>query len=149
MTATKRRPTKAELTANAEARLRIANEEAAREESAEAFAIAYQRHALAAAELKQRESDLKRAQNALAEHWPGDAQTLATDRGTICRAEKRSFETTAEPEQLVEFAMKHGLSTTEPKPASVAPATIRAAALRGIDVSSVAAETVSHVYSLN
>lgn len=149
MTTRTKRPTKAELTAQADERLRLANEEAAREEAAESFAIAYQRHALAAAELRQRESDLKRAQNALAEHWPGDAQTLATDRGTICRAEKRSFELTAEPAELIQFASRHGLSTTEPRPASVAPATIRAAALRGIDVSSVAAETVSHVYSLN
>lgn len=149
MTTRTKRPTKAELTAQADARLRAANEEAARQESAENFAIAYQRHALAAAELRQREADLKKAQTALESHWPADAQTLATDRGTICRAEKRSFETTAEPKQLVEFAQKHGLSTTDPKPASVAPATIRAAALRGIDVSSVAAETVSHVYSLN
>lgn len=149
MTTRTKRPTKAELTAQADARLRAANEEAARQESAEAFAVAYQRHALAAAELKQREAELKRAQDALAKHWPGDAQTLATDRGTIVRAEKRSFETTAEPEQLVQFAQKHGLSTTEPRPASVAPATIRAAALRGIDVSSVATETVSHVFSLN
>ena len=155
MTTRTKRPTKAELTAQADERLRLANEEAARQESAEAFAIAYQRHALAAAELKQRESDLKKAQDALAKHWPAaDSATdgagyLTTDRGTICRAVKRSFELTAEPEQLVEFAQKHGLSTTEPRPASVAPATIRAAALRGIDVSSVAAETVSHVYSLN
>lgn len=155
MAATKRRATKAELTAQADERLRIANEEAARQESAEQFAIAYQRHAIAVSELKQREAELKRAQNALAEHWPAaDSATdgagyLATDRGTICRAVKRSFELTAEPAELVEFAMKHGLSITEPRPASVAPATIRAAALRGIDVSSVAAETVSHVYSLN
>lgn len=148
-TAKTKRPTKAELTANAEARLRAANEEAARQEAAESFAIAYQRHAMAAAELRQRENDLKKAQTALEANWPADAQTLATDRGTIVRAEKRSFETTAEPEQLVEFALKHGLSTTAPKPASVAPATIRAAALRGIDVSSVASETVSHVFSLN
>lgn len=148
-TAKTKRPTKAELTAQADERLRLANEEAAREEAAESFAIAYQRHAMAVSELKQREADLKKAQTALESHWPADSQTLATDRGTIVRSEKRSFETTAEPKQLVEFAMKHGLSTTEPKPASVAPATIRAAALRGIDVSSVAAETVSHVYSLN
>jgi len=149
MTSRTKRPTKAELTAQADARLRAANEEAARQESAEAFALAYQRHALAAAELRQRENDLKKAQDALALHWPGDAQTLATDRGTIVRAEKRSFELTAEPAELVEFAQRHGLNTTEPRPASVAPATIRAAALRGVDVSSVAAETVSHVYSLN
>lgn len=149
MTTRTKRPTKAELTAQADARLRAANEEAAREEAAESFAVAYQRHALAVSELKQREAELKRAQNALAEHWPPTAQTLATDRGTIVRSEKRSFETTAEPAELVQFAQKHGLSTTEPKPASVAPATIRAAALRGIDVSSVAAETVSHVFSLN
>lgn len=149
MTTRTKRPTKAELTAQADERLRLANEEAARQESAEAFAVAYQRHAIAAAELRQRESDLKKAQTALEANWPADAQTMPTDRGTIVRAEKRSFETTAEPEQLVEFAQKHGLSTTEPRPASVAPATIRAAALRGIDVSSVASETVSHVYSLN
>ena len=149
MTTRTKRPTKAELTAQADARLRAANEEAAREEAAESFALAYQRHALAVNELKQREAELKRAQDALAKHWPGDAQTLHTDRGTIVRAEKRSFELTAEPAELVEFASRHGLSITEPKPASVAPATIRAAALRGVDVSSVAAETVSHVYTLN
>lgn len=149
MTTRTKRPTKAELTANAEARLRIANEEAARQESAETFALAYQRHALAVSELKQRENDLKKAQAALEANWPADAQTMTTDRGTIVRSEKRSFELTAEPEQLIQFAARHGLSTTEPKPPSVAPATIRAAALRGIDVSSVAAETVSHVYSLN
>lgn len=155
MTSRTKRPTKAELTAQADARLRAANESAARESAAEEFAIAYQRHALAVNELKQREAELKRAQNALAEHWPAaDSATdgagyLATDRGTICRAVKRSFELTAEPAELVEFASRHGLSITEPRPASVAPATIRAAALRGVDVSSVAAETVSHVYTLN
>lgn len=149
MTTKTKRPTKAELTANAEARLRSANEESARDAAAETFAVAYQRHALAVSELKQRETDLKNAQDSLSAVWPTDAQTLATDRGTIARSEKRSFETTAEPEQLVQFAMKHGLSTTAPKPASVAPATIRAAALRGVDVSSVASVTVSHVYTLN
>ena len=155
MTAKTKRPTKAELTAQAEARLRAANEEAAREAAAEDFAIAYQRHSLAVSELKQREAELRKAQEALATVWPAaDCATdgagyLTTDRGTICRAVKRSFELTAEPSALVEFAQKHGLSTTAPKPASVAPATIRAAALRGVDVSSVAAETVSHVYSLN
>jgi len=155
MTSRTKRPTKAELTAQADARLRAANQEAARETAAEEFAIAYQRHALAMSELRQRENDLKKAQATLAEHWPtADSATdgagyLTTDRGTICRAVKRSFELTAEPSELVEFAQKHGLSTTEPRPASVAPATIRAAALRGVDVSSVAAETVSHVYSLN
>ena len=149
MTTRTKRPTKAELTAQADERLRSANEQAAREAAAEEFAVAYQRHAMAVSELKQREAELKRVQDALAKIWPGDAQTIPTDRGTICRAIKRSFELTAEPSELVEFAQKHGLSTTEPKPASVAPATIRAAALRGVDVSSVAAETVSHVYSLN
>jgi len=149
MTTKNKRPTKAELTAQADARLRAAHEEAAREAAAEEFAVAYQRHALIVAELKQREAELRKAQDALANHWPGDAQTIPTDRGKICRAVKRSFELTAEPEQLVEFATRHGLSITEPKPASVAPATIRAAALRGVDVSSVAAETVSHVYTLN
>lgn len=149
MTTTKRRPTKAELTAQADERLRLANEEAAREAAAEQFALAYQRHALAAGELKQRETDLKKAQDSLATVWPADSQTIATDRGTITRAEKRSFETTAEAPELVQFAMKHGLSITAPKPASVAPATIRAAALRGVDVSAVASVTVSHVYSLN
>lgn len=149
MTTKTKRPTKAELSAQAEERLRAAMQEDAREAAAEGFALAYQRHALAVSELKQREADLKKAQEALAEHWPAGQQTIPTDRGTICRAEKRSFELTAEPEQLIAFARVHGLNTTEPRPASVAPATIRAAALRGVDVSSVAAETVSHVYSLN
>ena len=113
------------------------------------FAQAYKAHAKAAQALREAEQALKTAQQQLAEHWtPGDAEYV-TALGTIARAEKRSFELTAQPAALVEFAAKHGLSTTEPKPASVAPATIRAAALRGVDVSSVAAETVSHVYSLN
>jgi len=113
------------------------------------FAQAYTAHAKAAQALRAAEQVLKTAQQQLAEHWTPGAAEYVTALGTICRAEKRSFELTAEPEQLVEFAQRHGLNTTEPKPASVAPATIRAAALRGVDVSSVAAETVSHVYSLN
>lgn len=113
------------------------------------FAQAYKLHAKAAQALREAEQALKTAQQQLAEHWTPGAAEYVTALGTIVRAEKRSFELTAEPSELVEFAMKHGLSTTEPRPASVAPATIRAAALRGVDVSSVASETVSHVYSLN
>jgi len=120
-----------------------------REAAAHEFALCYKEHAEAAQALREAESALKLAQEQLEQFWtPGNAEWV-TALGTICRAEKRSFELTAQPAELVQFAMKHGLSTTAPKPASVAPATIRAAALRGIDVSSVADETVSHVFSLN
>lgn len=120
-----------------------------REAASHEFAECYREHAAAAQALREAEAALKLAQEQLEEYWtPGSAEWV-TALGTITRAEKRSFETTAEPEQLVQFAQKHGLSTTAPKPASVAPATIRAAALRGVDVSSVATVTISHVYTLN
>lgn len=120
-----------------------------REAAGQEFAIAYKEHAAAAQALREAEQALKLAQEQLEQFWTPGAAEWVTALGTICRAEKRSFELTAQPEQLIQFASRHGLSTTAPRPASVAPATIRAAALRGIDVSSVAAETVSHVYSLN
>lgn len=120
-----------------------------REAAGQEFATCYKEHAAAAQALREAEQALKLAQEQLEQFWEPGAAEWVTALGTIVRAEKRSFELTAQPEQLIQFAQKHGLSTTAPKPASVAPATIRAAALRGIDVSSVAAETVSHVYSLN
>lgn len=120
-----------------------------REAAGQEFAIAYKEHAAAAQALREAEQALKLAQDQFEQFWVSGAAEWVTALGTINRAEKRSFELTAEPEQLIAFARAHGLNTTAPKPASVAPATIRAAALRGIDVSAVATETVSHVYSLN
>lgn len=120
-----------------------------REAAAHEFAECYKELAAAAQALREAESALKLAQEQLETHWAPGAAEWVTALGTIVRAEKRSFELTAEPAELLQFASRHGLSTTAPKPASVAPATIRAAALRGVDVSSVAAVTVSHVYSLN
>lgn len=120
-----------------------------RESAAHEFAECYREHAAAAQALREAESALKLAQEQLEPYWTPGAAEWVTALGTITRAEKRSVETTAEPDQLVQFATKHGLSLSPPKPASVAPATIRAAALRGIDVSAVATCSVAHVYALN
>lgn len=117
--------------------------------AAELYAAAYREHAAAALALREAEQALTTATAVLEAVWPAGQVYLETKSGVIKQAVKTSYSLTAEPAALVEFAKQHGLNTTEPKPASVAPATIRAAALRGVDVSSVAAETVSHVYSLN
>jgi len=117
--------------------------------AAEMFGAAYREHAAAALALREAEQALATATAVLETLWPSGRVYLETPSGTIKQAIKTSYCLTSTPAELVAFAEKHGLSITEPKPASVAPATIRAAALRGVDVSSVASETVSHVYTLN
>lgn len=114
------------------------------------FSAAYRAHAEAVAAVRAAEQALADATRLIENLWPSpEAESVVTPSGTIRRATKSSFTLTAEPEQLVQFAQAHGLAITAPKPATVAPATIRAAALRGIDVADVADETTSFVYSLN
>jgi hypothetical protein len=77
---------------------------------------------------------------------------VTTYKGTtysIATAEKQSYSLTAEDSSLVEFARKHGLKTTAPKPESCSSATIRAAALRGIDVSAVCDIITNEVYAVS
>lgn len=114
------------------------------------YAAAYRAHAEAVAAVRAAEKALADATRLVENLWPSpEAESVVTPSGTIRRAVKSSFTLTAEPAALVEFARQHGLTTTPPKPETVAPATIRAAALRGIDVADVAEETASFVYSLN
>jgi hypothetical protein len=68
---------------------------------------------------------------------------------SIATAEKQSYSLTAEDSELVQFARRHGLKTSAPKPESCSSSTIRAAALRGIDVTSVCDVTTNEVYAVS
>jgi predicted alpha/beta hydrolase len=100
--------------------------------------------ALAVAEAHQREVEAEaRAagfDSAVIE-YKGEGYTIATTT-------TQKFSITADDAALVEFARKHGLKTTAPKPESCSSSTIRAAALKGIDVSSVADVTTNEVYAV-
>ena len=67
----------------------------------------------------------------------------------ITTSRTQKFSITAEDAALVEFARAHGLKTTAPKPESCSSATIRAAALKGIDVSQVCDITTTEVYAVS
>jgi hypothetical protein len=67
----------------------------------------------------------------------------------ITTSRTQKFSISADDSALVEFAKRHGLKTTPPKPESCSSATIRAAALRGIDVSSVCDVTTNEVYAVS
>ena len=77
---------------------------------------------------------------------------VTTYKGTtysIATTEKQSFSISADDAALVQFARAHGLKTTAPKPESCSSSTIRAAALRGIDVSQVCDITTNEVYAVS
>ena len=100
--------------------------------------------ALAVAEAHQREVEAEaRAAgfNSAVIEYKGEGYTIAT-------AQKQSFSISADDAALVEFARRHGLKTTPPKPESCSSATIRAAALKGIDVTSVCDVTTTEVYAV-
>jgi len=67
---------------------------------------------------------------------------------SVVTAEKTSYSISADDAELVAFAKAHGLKTTAPKPESCSSSTIRAAALRGIDVTSVCDVTTQEVYAV-
>ena len=122
---------------------------ARRSETFLAYVDAYRNHAEIVATLKAAEKELSSITELMGAAWPEDSDQVKTPRGTICRAEKTSLSITATDSELVDFARAHGLKTTAPKPESVASATLRAAAGRGIDVSSVCTVDVSPVFSVN
>jgi NaMN:DMB phosphoribosyltransferase len=77
---------------------------------------------------------------------------VTTYKGTtysVATAEKTSYSLSADDADLVQFAKAHGLKTTPPRPESCSSATIRAAALKGIDVSAVADITTTEVYAVS
>ena len=113
------------------------------------FVDAYRNVAELSASLRAAEKELASITELMQASWPADADQVKTPRGTICRAEKTSFSITATDAELVQFAAVHGLKTTSPKPESVASATLRAAAGRGIDVSAVCSVETSPVFSVN
>ena len=67
---------------------------------------------------------------------------------SINTAQTQKFSISADDAELVQFARAHGLKTTAPRPESCSSSTIRAAALRGIDVSQVADVTTTEVYAV-
>ena len=113
------------------------------------FCDAYRNVAELSASLKAAERELASIQELMQASWPTDTDQVKTARGVITRAEKTSFSITASDSELVAFAAAHGLKTTSPKPESVASATLRAAAGRGIDVSAVCSVETSPVFSVN
>lgn len=113
------------------------------------FVDAYKNVAELSASLKAAERELASIQELMQASWPEGTDEVKTARGIITRAEKTSYSVTASDSELVEFARMHGLKTTSPKPESVASATLRAAAGRGIDVSAVCSVETSPVFSVN
>ena len=67
---------------------------------------------------------------------------------SITTAENKRFSLSADDAALVKFARAHGLKTTAPKPESCSSSTIRAAALKGIDVTSVCDVITNEVYAV-
>ena len=120
-----------------------------RSETFLAFVDAYKNHTELVNSLKAAERELASISELMAAAWPTDCDEVKTPRGTIRRAILASYKITAEDSQLVDFARAHGLKTTSPKPESVASATLRAAASRGIDVSAVCSVETSPVFSVN
>jgi len=101
--------------------------------------------ALAAAEMHQREVETE----ARASGFQGGEILYKGETYTIATTTTQKFSLTAEDSSLVEFARKHGLKTTAPKPESCSSATIRAAALRGIDVTSVCDVITTDIYAVS
>ena len=103
-----------------------------------------------AAELAAAEKHLQEIENrARAAGFHSGVTTYKGTTYSIATAEKQSYSLTAEDADLVKFAKAHGLKTTAPKPESCSSATIRAAALKGIDVSQVADITTTEVYAVS
>ena len=113
------------------------------------FVDAYRNHTELLASLKAAEKELASTSELMAAAWPADCDEVRTPRGVIRRATLHSYKINATDAELVQFAQQHGLKTTSPKPESVASATLRAAAGRGIDVSAVCSVETSPVFSVN
>ena len=101
--------------------------------------------ALAVAESHQREVEAE----ARAAGFQGGEILYKGEQYSIATATTQKFSVTAEDAELVAFAKAHGLKTTPPRPESCSSSTIRAAALRGIDVSQVCDVITTEVYAVS
>lgn len=103
-----------------------------------------------AAELAAAEKHLQEIENrARAAGFHAGVTTYKGTTYSIATAEKQSYSLSAEDSELVAFAKAHGLKTTPPRPESCSSSTIRAAALKGIDVTSVADVITTEVYAVS
>ena len=103
-----------------------------------------------AAELAAAEKHLQEIENrARAAGFYAGTTTYKGTTYSINTTTTQKFSLTAEDAELVAFAKAHGLKTSAPKPESCSSSTIRAAALRGIDVSSVCDVTTTEVYAVS
>ncbi|MEY4187596.1 MAG: hypothetical protein RIT02_2630 [Planctomycetota bacterium] len=112
------------------------------------------KHTIAVRELATQLAEAEAAQQAAEEtaRAAGFHSGVVEYKGTsysIATTSTQKFSLSADDADLVKFARAHGLKTTAPKPESCSSATIRAAALKGIDVSQVADITTQEVYAVS
>ena len=124
-------------------------------------AAQHQKHALAivrntvlvrelAAELAAAEKHLQEIENrARAAGFYAGVSVYKGTTYSINTTQTQKFSLTADDAALVQFARAHGLKISAPKPESCSSSTIRAAALRGIDVSSVCDVSTQEVYAVS
>jgi len=112
------------------------------------------KHTIAVRELATQLAEAEAAQQAAEEtaRAAGFHSGVVEYKGTsysIATTSTQKFSLSADDAELVQFARAHGLKTTAPKPESCSSATIRAAALKGIDVSQVCDITTTEVYAVS
>lgn len=98
---------------------------------------------------------LDAAERALTASEPGVLQILqekgpqVVDGRSFSVGETLKVSATADDSELVQFARANGLKVTPPKPETLASATLRAAALKGLDVGAVAEVTRTPIVVLS
>jgi hypothetical protein len=98
---------------------------------------------------------LDKAERALNTAEPGALEILqnkgaqVVDGRSFAIGESVKVSATASDAELTDFARANGLKVTPPKPETLASATLRAAALKGLDVSEVAEVTRTPVIVLS
>jgi hypothetical protein len=112
------------------------------------------RHTIAVRELATQLAEAEAAQRAAEEtaRAAGFHSGVVEYKGTsysIATTSTQKFSLSADDAELVKFARAHGLKTTAPRPESCSSSTIRAAALRGIDVSQVCDVITNEVYAVS
>ena len=102
-----------------------------------------------AADTKKAEAELQAIESLALSRVPSDGTLLVLEvdgsTRTVKCGEKVSVKQTASDADAVAFAQLHGLKTSTRSPEILAPATLRAAALKGVDVSEIAEKTTSPV----
>jgi hypothetical protein len=102
-----------------------------------------------AADTKKAEAELKAMERLAMARVPSDGSLLVVEvdgaTRTVKCGDKVSYTQTASDADAVAFAQLHGLNVSVRSPEILAPATLRSAALKGLDVSDIAQKTTSPV----